>query len=448
MKNQSLFFTLLILLSSFCSITTTSAQSPPASSPKLPPKPSPSPNLKPPAPAPAKPLVPTLPQSPESSSDSTPNDITKILKKAKVFSVFVRLLKTTEIINNINSQLITAKAGGLTILAPDDSAFSELKAGFMNTLNGGQKIELLQFHILPTYVASNNFDSLNNPVQTLAGVENPARLQLNVTTYGDSVNITTGVVNATIKGVVYSDKQLAIYRMDKQTNSYNVFIRLLKSTQLINQINTQLATTKSGGMTILAPDDGAFSELKPGFLNTLSDGQKLELLQFHILPDYISTSNFDTLTNPVRTLASANPKKAQLNVTSVGGGGANVNVSTGVVNTTLNGVLYTDNHLNIYKVGKVLLPQEFFSVSAKTTPSPAPAPAKAKAKGKAPEETVDDSPKAKAPKAEKAKPVTPSGSSASQSSQVVPTEVNSGGSVGMSLCGVLVGGFVVGVMTI
>ncbi|KAF7823419.1 fasciclin-like arabinogalactan protein 11 [Senna tora] len=215
MKNQSLFFTLLILLSSFCSITTTSAQSPPASSPKLPPKPSPSPNLKPPAPAPAKPLVPTLPQSPESSSDSTPNDITKILKKAKVFSVFVRLLKTTEIINNINSQLITAKAGGLTILAPDDSAFSELKAGFMNTLNGGQKIELLQFHILPTYVASNNFDSLNNPVQTLAGVENPARLQLNVTTYGDSVNITTGVVNATVKGVVYSDKQLAIYRMDK-----------------------------------------------------------------------------------------------------------------------------------------------------------------------------------------------------------------------------------------
>ncbi|KAI9077146.1 hypothetical protein K1719_040968 [Acacia pycnantha] len=208
--HQALFsFSLIILLSSISTL----AQSP-AASPKLPPK-KPSPAApKAPAPAPAKPLVPTLPHSPESSSDSTPDDITRILKKAKVFTVFGRLLKTTEIINNVNSQLITAKSGGLTILAPDDGAFSELKAGFLNSLNNGQKIELLQFHILPVFVASNNFDSLNNPVQTLAGTDNPARLQLNVTTVGDSVNITTGVVNATIKGVVYSDRQLAIYRLD------------------------------------------------------------------------------------------------------------------------------------------------------------------------------------------------------------------------------------------
>lgn len=211
--DQALFsFSVLILL--FSSISTF-AQSP-AASPKPPPK-RPSPAApKALAPAPAKPLVPTSPQSPDSSSsDSTPDDITKILKKAKVFTVFGRLLKTTEIINNVNSQLITAKAGGLTVLAPDDGAFSELKAGFLNSLNNGQKIELLQFHILPVFVASNNFDSLNNPVQTLAGTDNPARLQLNVTTLGDSVNITTGVVNATIKGVVYSDRQLAIYRLDK-----------------------------------------------------------------------------------------------------------------------------------------------------------------------------------------------------------------------------------------
>ncbi|XP_054816220.1 fasciclin-like arabinogalactan protein 12 [Prosopis cineraria] len=214
-----------------------------------------------------------------------------------------------------------------------------------------------------------------------------------------------------------------------QANGYTVFIRLLKSTQLVNQISSQLATAKSGGITILAPDDGAFSELKPGFLNTLSDRQKLELLQFHVLPDYISTSNFDTLTNPVRTLASANPSKAQLNVTSFGG---NVNISTGVVNTTLNGVIYTDNHLNIYRVGKVLLPQDFFA--AAKAPAPAPAKAKAKPKAQAPPKDIDEvSPVAKAPKPEKEKPSTDS----TQSSQVVPTQVNSG-AIRIRLCGTAV----------
>ncbi|KAF7805566.1 fasciclin-like arabinogalactan protein 12 [Senna tora] len=211
MKQAFFSFLLLLLLSSFYSPTTL-AQSP-ASAPKAPAKPTPASPA--PAVAPAKPLVPTLPQSPSSdTSDSSNDDIIKILRKAKSFSVLIRLLKTTQIINQINSQLITTKSGGLTILAPDDGAFSQLKAGFLNSLDDNQKIELLQFHVFPIYVSSSNFDSLTNPVRTLAGA-NPARLQLNVTAYGNSVNISTGVVNATITGIVYSDKQLAIYHVDK-----------------------------------------------------------------------------------------------------------------------------------------------------------------------------------------------------------------------------------------
>lgn len=125
--------------------------------------------------------------------------------------------------NNINSQLITAKSGGLTILAPDDAAFSGLKAGFLNSLNEGKKIELLQFHILPEFVSSSNFDSLSNPVQTVAG-KDPTRLPLNVNALGNSVNISTGVVNASIVGVVYSDKQLAIYRLDKVLLPLDFFV--------------------------------------------------------------------------------------------------------------------------------------------------------------------------------------------------------------------------------
>ncbi|KAL2332049.1 hypothetical protein Fmac_019630 [Flemingia macrophylla] len=196
----------------------------------------------------------------------------------------------------------------------------------------------------------------------------------------------------------------------KQANSFSMFLRLMKTTQLINQLNSQLATIKSGGVTLLAPDDGAFSQLKPGFLNSLSDAKKLQLLQFHVLPDFVSTANFDTLTNPVRTLAGNKPGKLELNVVSYGGV---VNISTGEVNTTLNGVVYSDNHLAIYRVGKVLLPQEFFPPKKVIAPAPAP---------KSAAEVME----APAPKPDKEKPLPSSRGNSSEpsSSQVVPVQTS------------------------
>ena len=210
MQKQSLFSFSLVLLVSFLYFTTTLAQLSPAASPLKPPQPTPTP----PAAAP-KPLVPSLPQSP---SDATPDtaavDIVGILRQAKSFNILIRLMKTTQLINQLNAQLLTTKSGGITILAPDDSAFSELKAGFLNSLSDGQKLELLQFHVISDYVSSSNFDTLTNPVRTLAGAK-PGKVELNVISYGGSVNISTGEVNTTITGIVYTDKHLAIYKVGK-----------------------------------------------------------------------------------------------------------------------------------------------------------------------------------------------------------------------------------------
>ncbi|KAK7412484.1 hypothetical protein VNO78_03948 [Psophocarpus tetragonolobus] len=49
---------------------------------------------------------------------------------------------------------------------------------------------------------------------TLAS-DSPTGYQINVTAYGNSVNISTGVVNATLTGIVYTDKTLALYHVDK-----------------------------------------------------------------------------------------------------------------------------------------------------------------------------------------------------------------------------------------
>ncbi|XP_027345488.1 fasciclin-like arabinogalactan protein 11 [Abrus precatorius] len=236
-ESQSLISTtimLLVALTLTLYTTTTSAQlspiQPPTTSPSppAPPQSQPSPPspavASPPATAPAPgfntvPLVPVTPSGAPTLSPIVPKgptiDIVQILRKAKRFSVLTRLLKTTQLINQLNSQLITSGSGGLTLFAPEDSAFSKLKAGFLNSLTDRQKVELLQFHSLSSFISISNFDTLTNPVQTQAG-DDPQRLQLNVTTYGGSqVNMATGAVNATVTGTVYTDSKLAIYQVDK-----------------------------------------------------------------------------------------------------------------------------------------------------------------------------------------------------------------------------------------
>ena len=92
-----------------------------------------------------------------------------------------------------------------------------------------------------------------------------------------------------------------------------------------------------------------------------------------MLPTFVSISNFDTLSNPVRTQAGDDPDRLALNITSSGN---QVNLTTGVVNTTVGGSVYSDHQLAIYQVDKVLLPRDFF---VPKPPPPAPSPAKAKA---------------------------------------------------------------------
>ncbi|CAK9175777.1 unnamed protein product, partial [Ilex paraguariensis] len=141
-------------------------------------------------------------------------NVIKILEKAGGYSVFIKLLKSTQIDSRIYSQLNNSNMG-LTIFAPADSAFSSLKSGTLNTFTAGQQSQLIQFHIIPSYISLSQFQTLSNPLTTQAGGSNENQFPLNITTSGSSVNISTGIVNATVNGIVYTDGQLAVYQVDK-----------------------------------------------------------------------------------------------------------------------------------------------------------------------------------------------------------------------------------------
>lgn len=151
-----------------------------------------------------------------------PTNVTKILEKAGQFTVFIRLLKATGVANQLYGQLNNSD-NGITIFAPGDSSFSGLKAGTLNSLTDEQQVELVQFHVIPTYVSSSNFQTISNPLRTQAGDSAEGHFPLNVTTSGNTVNITTGVTNTTVSGNVYSDGQLAVYQVDKVLLPQQVF---------------------------------------------------------------------------------------------------------------------------------------------------------------------------------------------------------------------------------
>lgn len=156
--------------------------------------------------------------------------------------------------------------------------------------------------------------------------------------------------------------------LDK-AGQFNTFLSLLKSTQVGMQLQSQLNNSQQG-ITIFAPSDAAFAALKPGALNSITDQDKIALLQYHALPNYYTFGQFQTVSNPVRTMASGNGGPFGVNVTAFGN---SVNVSTGLVNTPVNSAVYSQNPVAVYQVDKVLLPEEIFGVkppAAAPTPEP------------------------------------------------------------------------------
>ncbi|RLN00193.1 fasciclin-like arabinogalactan protein 11 [Panicum miliaceum] len=171
-----------------------------------------------------------------------------------------------------------------------------------------------------------------------------------------------------------------------KAGQFTKFLQLLQSTREAEQITNQLkGKSSSGGLTVFAPPDNAFTALPVGTLNSLSDQQKTSLVQFHVVSMVMPASQLETVSNPLRTQAGdTGPGKYPLNITA---DGTNVNVSTGVVNATLDGTpLYAGDRLVVYQVNKVLLPWALYG--------PAPAPAESKKKKKAAPDAAADAPAA------------------------------------------------------
>ncbi|RLN09005.1 fasciclin-like arabinogalactan protein 6 [Panicum miliaceum] len=165
--------------------------------------------------------------------------------------------------------------------------------------------------------------------------------------------------------------ELNLTRILESGGQYSTLLRLLQATRITEQLTSQLKNSYDG-LTFFAPNDNAFTKLKTGTLNGLTDQQKIQLLLYHVLPRYYSVTTFQTASNPLPTEASGPGGMYSVNVTTTTTSHL-VNMSTGVVDVPISSTLSAKFPLAVYSVDDVLLPEQLFGTSHKGMAS-APAP--------------------------------------------------------------------------
>ncbi|RVW80250.1 Fasciclin-like arabinogalactan protein 11 [Vitis vinifera] len=175
--------TLLLLIFFHLCITTSGQLSAPAQAPSG--STTTAGQSSPPAPSPSGPLAP--------SASSSPADIVAILRKARKFSTFIGLLKSTQMDAEINTELKKKSNAGFTIFAPTDSAFSDLKTGTLNSFTDNQKAALTKFHIINSFLTISQFQTVSNPLHTSAN-GNTKEFPLNVIGNGTQVLLSQGIL--------------------------------------------------------------------------------------------------------------------------------------------------------------------------------------------------------------------------------------------------------------
>lgn len=238
----------------------------------------------------------------------------------------------------------------LTVFAPTEEAFAKLPAGLLESLTVEQLTEILQYHVVPTAVASTDLASSQN-VETLNGEE------IYVTAEGGvSVNQSANVVTADIvtqNGIIHTIDEVLLpagYRdaniIDK-ANELGIFTTLTDAVETAGLTSTLKYT---GDYTVFAPTDDAFSKLPAGLLASLSTEQLTNILTYHLIGAEVFADDLTEKQQPASLFGE------ELFVTKTDGT-VKVNNSATVVTADVdvsNGV--------VHAVDEVLLPNEFLNI--------------------------------------------------------------------------------------
>jgi transforming growth factor-beta-induced protein len=224
---------------------------------------------------------------------------------------------------------VLAGPGPLTVFAPTDAAFAKLPPGTLDGLTNDQLKQVLTYHAVNGRAVSSSLKS--GPVTTLA------ELSAFVTVSGSSVkvndaNVTTADVQAS-NGVVHVIDTVLLppnlVQAAQYAGSFTTLVSAVGTAGLADALSDPNAN-----LTVLAPTDAAFAALPPGTVAGLSTTQLASLLQYHVLPAEVLSTQL--VAGPQSTLLTG--KQVTISLT----GGPKVNDANIVITDvrTTNGVIH------------------------------------------------------------------------------------------------------------
>ena len=156
-------------------------------------------------------------------------NITELLALAGPYGTFLDYLTRTDVIRTSQSQANATTdhyhdQGGVTVFAPQDSAFAAVDGAALSNLTADQLRTLMLCHGVPRYLPLSSFAALaaSGPVPTFAG--GVPGCALNVTDAAGRIHVASGWTRAArLVSSVYSTPPVAVYALDRVLLPEQVF---------------------------------------------------------------------------------------------------------------------------------------------------------------------------------------------------------------------------------
>ncbi|XP_066345038.1 fasciclin-like arabinogalactan protein 7 [Miscanthus floridulus] len=156
-------------------------------------------------------------------------NLTELLALAGPYGTFLDYLTRTDVIRTFQSQANATTdhdhdQGGVTVFAPQDSAFAAVDGAALSNLTADQLRTLMLCHGVPRYLPLSSFAALaaSGPVPTFAG--GVPGCALNVTDAAGRIHVTSGWTRAArLVSSVYSTPPVAVYALDRVLLPEQVF---------------------------------------------------------------------------------------------------------------------------------------------------------------------------------------------------------------------------------
>ena len=156
-------------------------------------------------------------------------NLTELLALAGPYGTFLDYLTRTDVIRTFQSQANATTdpdhdQGGVTVFAPQDSAFAAVDGAALSILTADQLRTLMLCHGVPRYLPLSSFAALaaSGPVPTFAG--GLPGCALNVTDAAGRIHVASGWTRAArLVSSVYSTPPVAVYALDRVLLPEQVF---------------------------------------------------------------------------------------------------------------------------------------------------------------------------------------------------------------------------------